>query len=248
MRNILACKNADEIRMFLSLAAVDREHARPGMRRANSLCMQEAAYAKIVGIQTFAKSFDLCIDALIPHVEPGLLLVLGDAEILPEVGGGHQYGFLDFLVAGTAADIAFDCFFYVFQTRIGILVQEALGTDDHARGAVAALHSPSLGKTMGVDRLLTLAQALDGGYCLTFKTGERNRTCLHLHPIDKYSTRAAGTFTAPILGTGKIKILTEESKELLVFSLELNGLSIYAECIHSVLSIVWQGWEQVLAA
>ncbi|MPM79046.1 hypothetical protein SDC9_126077 [bioreactor metagenome] len=171
---------------------------------------------------------------------------MGNLKRLSEECGSHQDGLLYLLVSGTAADVPLDRFLYLFQGRIEVLVQQALCTDDHTGGAVAALNGSRFGKAVGVDILFALAQPFDGYDRLALKTGEGDGASLHLHPINEEGAGAASPFAASILGTGEVQILTEKSQQFLVVPVIGDGVSIYAECIHSCAP--WIRWEQVLAA
>ncbi len=198
--------------MLFSFAAVNGKHPRPRMGRTYRFGMQKPVYAQVIGIEPFAKGLDFCIDALVAGIEPGLFAVIGNSEVLPKIGGGHQDGLLNFLIAGTPADIALYCFFYIFQAGVGIFIQQAFCADDHTRGAIAALNSSCFCKAIGIHLLLTFAQPLDGGYRFPFKLGKRDSAGFRFYPIDQDGTGTTGTLAAPILGAGKVKVLTEESK------------------------------------
>src|ERR1700742_3048087 len=93
------------------------------------------------------------------------ILISSSADIsgLPELGGCPEDGFDDVLVAGAAAQVAGQRPAHVLLGRVGVLVEERLGGQHHARRAEAALQTVLLPEAL-LQRvqLAGTSQALDG--------------------------------------------------------------------------------------
>ena len=123
---------------------------------------------------------------------------------------GQLHGFDDFLVAGAAAQVARQRLFNCFFVRIRILVQQHLGSHDHARRAESALYRP--GKNKGFLQqvgILRRSQSLDADNIRSFQRTYFGDTGTDGFAVDDHGTGAALSLSiARLFGTGEALVFS----------------------------------------
>ena len=214
--NISLGQNLHAVGVSFCLGGVNTGDQSTGMLGVDGLCVQHAVDADIVSEDASAVDLLSGVDTLgvLVHVQG-----LGSSRnllLLTEELSSHQDGVFDLLVAGAAAEVALDGFLDFLTGGSQIDVQQALGRDDHAGDAEAALNSASLGEAVLVDLHFLSRNALDGEDLLAFQFAQRRNASLGLLAIDQNGTGTACTFTAAVLGCSQAQVVTEEGQKLLV--------------------------------
>src|SRR6478752_3458763 len=138
------------------------------------------------------------------------ILISSSADISRLPGFGSEFGrrpqhrFDDVLVAGAAAQVAGQRPAHVLLGRVGVLVEERLGGQHHARRAEAALQTVLLPEAL-LQRmqLAGASQALDGADLLSVGLHRQHGARLHRAPVDQYGTGAAVGGVAAHVGAGQ---------------------------------------------
>lgn len=207
---ILLGQDSHAVRMSLGLADVDLVD--PGTRifGVDPLGVEHPFQLDVVGIDAGAVYLLFGVDASGPLVHVEGLGGSRDGLALPEELRRHEDGVLDLLVAGTAAQVAPDGLFHVRPGGVQVPVQQALGRDDHARDAEAALYRPGLGETVLIDLHLLRVDALHRQHLFPCQAAQEGDAGLGLDPVHQHGAGAAGSFAAPVLGGGEMEVVPEE--------------------------------------
>src|SRR5207248_2520953 len=112
----------------------------------------------------------------------------------PELGRRPQHGFDDVLVAGAAAQVAGQRPAHVLLGRVGVLVEERLGGQHHARRAEPALQTVLLPEAL-LQRMKLAGggQALDGADLVPVDLDGQHGAGLHRAPVDQHGAGAASS-------------------------------------------------------
>ena len=214
--NISLGQNLHAVGVRFCLGGVNTGDQSTGVLGVDGLCVQHTVDADIVSEDAGAVDLLSGVDTLGVLIHVQGLGSSRDLLLLTEELSSHQDGVFDLLVAGAAAEVALDGFLDFLTGGSQIDVQQALGRDDHAGDAEAALNSASLGEAVLVDLHFLSRNALDGEDLLAFQFAQRRNASLGLLAIDQNGTGTAGTFTAAVLGCSQAQVVTEEGQKLLV--------------------------------
>jgi hypothetical protein len=98
--------------------------------------------------------------------------------------------------------------------RVGVLLQQADGTEDHAGGAPAALHGVGLdeGFLDGMEATVR-GKALDGRDALAGDGADLGQAGARGDTLDEDSTGGTLAFAAAVLGAGEVEVIAKDAEE-----------------------------------
>src|SRR5665213_3936651 len=126
--------------------------------------------------------------------------------------GGIQHRLDDVVIAGAAADIAFQLVADGFLVELAaIAVDDVDRGHDHARRAIAALQSVIVAER-GLHRmqLVALREALDGGDAGAVGLSDQRRAGFNGPAVDMDDTGAALAGVATDMGAGQVKMIAQQ--------------------------------------
>jgi len=128
----------------------------------------------------------------------------------------RQHGADDLVISGAAAQVAGEEVAGFVLGRVGVLVQERLGSDDEARGADAALQGRPLEEAL-LQRVqgLGCGDALNGGDGTALHLGRHYQAGVDEPAIKNDVARAAVAVVAAFLGTGQTQLVAQDFQEAL---------------------------------
>ncbi len=125
--------------------------------------------------------------------------------------GGPQHRLDDVLVAGAAAQVARQRPAHLVLGRVGVLVEQRLGGQHHARRAEPALQAVLLLEAL-LDRvqLARPCQPLDGGDLVAVGLHGEHRAALHRRAVEEHGAGAAVGGVAAGVGAGQPEALAQQ--------------------------------------
>src|SRR6266545_2875474 len=131
-----------------------------------------------------------------------------------ELAGRVEHRLDDLLVAGAAAEVAFDAVFDLCDARLGVVPEQLPDRHDHAAGAVPALH-----RVMTYERGLELGQLTVAGLALD----RLHRPAVRLHgqdhagvdglPVQEHGACTALTGAAALLCPGQAEVVAQKVQQ-----------------------------------
>src|SRR5262249_3215327 len=136
------------------------------------------------------------------------------ARLLAEQSDRFAYRSEDLQVTRASTKVAGESLTQFLIAGVGIPGQEALGREDHSRGAETALGAALQGETeLQRIELSALRQALDRGDLRTL-IGNRQHQAGHLgHAIDQNRTSTATGVIAAAFGSGQAEVLAQDVQQ-----------------------------------
>ena len=201
-----AGEDGDDARGLLGLGRVDASDLRRGMGRAQDIGVGLAMPVDVVGIGSAAGeeaeiffALDGGADALLSH---------GAA---PHRAGAGLHGLDDVVIAGAAADVAFQPLAHVLLAGIAVTAGEIHGAHDHARGAEAALQPVMLAEG-GLHRMqrAIAGQPFDGGHLGAIGLDRQQGAGFDRLAVDMDDAGAALAGVAADMGAGQAELLAQE--------------------------------------
>src|SRR6267378_4499536 len=124
---------------------------------------------------------------------------------------GELHRLDDLLVAGAAAQVPADRIADLLFGRARVRIQQALGRDQHARGAVAALQAVRLAEAVlqHAHRPVRLGETLDGGDAVAVRLHCVHEAGAHGLPVEHHRARAADAVLAADVRAGEEKVFAQ---------------------------------------
>ena len=146
----------------------------------------------------------------------------------PVLFGCFEYGADDFVVAGTATEIAGQVEAYLFLGRMRIAVEQRFGSYNETGRADAALQGGTFEKALlQWVQLFTLGNSFDRCDLGTFGFGGEHEATIHRHIFEHDCTRAAIAIAATFLGSDQSEFIAQDFEQCLSsFTKKLDRLPI----------------------
>ena len=139
----------------------------------------------------------------------------------------------DLYITGAAAVVITQGVLDLIIGGISVLVQQSLGTHNHAGDAEAALNSAGFAVSIGVQFLLLGSQTLHGDNILANQAVSGGNTGLAGFAINNNSTCTAGTLRAAVLDRSQAQVVTQVTQQgLLLGNGALNAVNGKSICTH----------------
>src|SRR5258706_3682113 len=131
-------------------------------------------------------------------------------------------------IAGAAADVAVHVMDDLLARRLGVLVQQRLGGEDHPGRAEAALEGELVdeGLLHRMERAVGLGQAFDRDHALAARLVGEQRARAHRQPVDQHGAGAADLDLAGDLRPREVQPLAQDlGQRFLVLVVGFDGAS-----------------------
>ena len=231
----VSCGDAlDNALQGLSLGGVDGENAGTGILGANNTCVGGVLGVDVVGVLAEAQDLFFNVQTMDAVTDmPVSGGSAGDNAAFSEDLGSQLDSGNDLHITGAAAVVITQGVLDLIIGRIEILVQQSLGTHDHAGDAEAALNSTSFAVSIGVQFLLLGSQTFNGDNVLANQTVSGGNTGLAGFAINNNSTCTAGTLRAAVLDRSQAQVVTQVTQQgLLLGNGALNAVNGKSICTH----------------
>ena len=216
-RNVLGGQDGDNAGQSLRLCGVDAEHPRTRVFAADGGGAAHAVEIPVIGVFAVALHLFRHVQTVDAGAELPVRLrgLRHKAELF--VFRRQTHGCEDLHIARAAAVIVAQCVFDVGLGRVGVPVEQRLGTQHHARNAEAALDGAGLAVAEGVKLLFPVAQTLDREDAAARERIGAWRTGAARLAVDQDGAGAACALGAAVLDRGEVQLIAQIAQELLIF-------------------------------
>ncbi len=220
------------------LGGVDALDQHPGFGGTEDGAVQHAGALHVVHVETGSQGLVPGVGAADAFAHGQCLVGIGgDGSPFPEHPRGVEHRLLDLHVAGAPAHVLRQGLGDFRGSWIGVRIQQALGADDHAGHAEAALHGARVGVGPAEDVLLPLAQALHGHHLPAVQLVHLEEAGPGGLAVDEHHAGAAGAFGTAVLDGRDAEFLPKEFQEVHVLRRD-DFPAVYLERGH-VIAFHW---------